>query len=163
MVEDQLTCESELPTAPYASPRGYRLCARPMGCVLLALGFPGAEAPCVEAFAVRPAGPLTWILIGEAPLSSADLAQREAALGGAVALVDLTHGRERLEISGPGAVRKLAAGVAVDLTASAFPVGASCQTLCGHIAVHLTRTGPECFELIVGRSIAHDLWRALAG
>lgn len=133
--------------------------ARPMGHMLLALGFPGAAAP---AFAVRPAGPQTWIVIGDAPLSPGDLAQRESELGGAVALVDLTHGRERLEISGPGAARKLAAGVAVDLASSAFPVGASCQTLCGHIAVHLTRTGPESFELIVGRSLAHDLWRALS-
>ena len=160
MVEDQLARESELPPAAYSSPRGYVLRARPMGHMLLALGFPGAEAP---AFAARPAGPLTWIVIGEAPLGPADLAQREAELGGAVALVDITHGRERLEISGPGAARKLAGGVAVDLAASAFRVGASCQTLCGHIAVHLTRTGLESFELIVGRSLAHDLWRALSG
>jgi len=160
MVENQLVCESELPAAPYTSPRGFVLSARPVGHLLLALGFPGAAAP---AFAARPAGPSTWIVIGEAPLSPADLARREAELGGAVALVDLTHGRERLEISGPGAARKLAAGIAVDLAASAFPVGASCQTLCGHIAVHLTRSGPESFELIVGRSLARDLWRTLAG
>jgi len=133
--------------------------ARPMGHMLLALGFPGAAAP---AFAVRPAGPQTWIVIGDAPLSPGDLAQRESELGGAVALVDLTTVGSVWK--SPGQARRASSPLAsrsISLS-SAFPVGASCQTLCGHIAVHLTRTGPESFELIVGRSLAHDLWRALS-
>jgi sarcosine oxidase subunit gamma len=156
MIDDQLQPVAELPAAVFRSPRGYELRARPMACLLLALGLPGAEAPA--SLALRPAGPQTWFILGDAPLSPAEIAERE---GGGVMLVDQTHGHERLEIAGPGAARKLAAGVAVDLSPSAFPEAASCNCLCGHIAVHLTRTGAESFELIVARSFAADLWQAL--
>ena len=135
--------------------------ARPTGHVLLALGFPGANAPRpieAETFSLRPAGPDSWLIVGDRPLSAAE---RETALGADIALVDLSHGRERLEISGPGAARKLAAGVAIDLSPSAFPEGASCETLFGPIAIHLTRTGPDRFEIFVSRSYAMSLWRGL--
>ncbi len=147
-------------------PKGYVLSARPAGHLLIALGFPGAAAPTgiaeTQPFALRHAGPQTWLIVGDARIGPQELAERERQLGGAVALVSQTHGRARIEISGVGAARRLTAEVAVDLSPLAFPEGASCNTLCGHIAVHLTRTGPESFEIIVGRSFAGDLWHSLA-
>jgi sarcosine oxidase subunit gamma len=166
MSEDQLLVAPELPSAPYQAPRGdYVLRARPVGHVLSALGFPGAEAPRIIAeagpFALRSAGPQSWVVVGETPLSPAQLAEREQRRGGAVALIDQSHGCERLEIFGPRAAHKLATGLAVDLSLPTFPEGASCEALFGPIAIHLTRTGRERFEILVGRSLAMSLWRRL--
>jgi sarcosine oxidase subunit gamma len=137
---------SELPTEPLASPRGdFTLRSRPPSRVTLALGFPGAAPPAGRP---RRCGPGDWLLVDE-----------DAQAPG-YGLIDLTHARERIEISGPGAVRKLAAGVAVDL--ARLDVGESCECLYGHIAVHLTRTGAETYELLVARSFARSLWTALS-
>ena len=45
---------------------------------------------------------------------------------------------------------------------TAYP-GASAQTLIGPIGVHLTRTGPRAFELMVLRGFADSLWHDLDG
>jgi sarcosine oxidase gamma subunit len=78
-----------------------------------------------------------------------------------VDIVDQSHGRVRILVRGPMAVRVLAKGTAVDLALSAFPVGHASTTLIGHIAAHVTRIDQDAFELIVLRSFAESLWDEL--
>ncbi|UJW87313.1 sarcosine oxidase subunit gamma [Devosia sp. SL43] len=113
-----------------------------------------------EQAQLRSAGYAQWLLIG-AVGTSLDLVAIEAALGRDAALVDLGHARVRISIAGPSAADALAKGCAIDLDPEAFPPGRSAQTLLGHIGVHLTRIGPEAFELIVMRSFALNLWQDL--
>ena len=134
---------SELPSVPFEAP-GWRLANKPAADIALALAF--ADGPAPEGADVRDAGPRRWLLIGEAPFAVRDGLQ----------LIDLSHARERLELSGPDAAAKLATGTAVTLTE-----GASAQTLFGPLAIHLTRTGPQTYEILVARSLALSLWRAL--
>lgn len=145
-------------------PEAYRLSALPVGRLWLAVSFGlplegrlAAFAP--QPFALRAAGPLTWLIVGDDPLP---FAEAERALAPEGALIDISHGRLRYEIAGPGARAKLATGIAVDLAPSAFVEGEACETMFNHISVHLTRTGADRFEILVGRSFAQSLWRELA-
>lgn len=113
-----------------------------------------------EQAQLRSAGHGQWLLIGAYGVSF-DVAALEATLGGDAALVDLGHARVRIGIAGPSAADALAKGCAIDLDPEAFPPGRSAQTLLGHIGVHLTRLGPDAFELIVMRSFALNLWQDL--
>jgi len=134
---------SEIPTLPFEAP-DWRLANKPAAHIALALAF--ADGPAPVAAVVRNAGPRRWLLIGDAPFAeSADFK-----------LIDLSLARERLELSGPGAAAKLATGTSV-----ALADGASAQTLFGALAIHLTRTGPQSYEILVARSFAASLWRAL--
>jgi len=159
-----------LPETPYETPqRGCRIVSKPAGHILQILAPPfaaGVESRLIEltggdAHALRGAGPGVWRLVGEASLTPQDIVDREARLGPQVHIIDQTHGRVRLEISGAGAVRLLATGAAIDLSPPRFPVGSACETQFGRIGIHLARTGADRFELLVGRSYAMALWEEL--
>lgn len=134
---------------------GARVTALPEGWVLHLLGRVGAAAP--ELDGLRVAGPGQWFLVSDAPVDVAALAARFPDL----AICDQGHGRVRIAVEGPEAMAMLAKGTAVDLERMA--VGASAQTLIGPIGVHLTRTGPRAFELMVLRGFADSLWHDLDG
>jgi sarcosine oxidase, subunit gamma len=141
----------------------YRLRALPAGPIWLAVSFGEAlesrlAALAPRPFALRAAGPLSWLIVGDDPLP---FGAAERALSPEGALIDLSHGRVRFEISGPGARHKLSTGTAVDLAPVAFAEGVACDTLFNHIGVHLMRTGADRFEILVGRSFADSLWREL--
>ena len=68
-----------------------------------------------------------------------------------VDIVDQSHGRVRIGLSGEKATAVLAKGTAADLALAAFPVGHATTTLIGHIGAHITRTGETAFELMVLR------------
>lgn len=144
--------------------RGYRLRQLPAGRIWVAVSF-GAPlegrlaALAPQRYALRDAGPRAWLIVDDDPRPFADA---ERALAPEGALVDISHGRARYEIEGPGARAKLATGTAVDLSSAAFAEGAACETMFNRIGVHLTRTGADRFELLVGRSFAESLWRELA-
>ncbi|OQP84800.1 hypothetical protein BTR14_18255 [Rhizobium rhizosphaerae] len=111
---------------------------------------------------LRPLAPGQWLLIGNAPLTPEDLTGLEERLKPVADIVDQSHGRVRIALSGPAARAVLAKGTAVDLDAAAFPVGHAAQTLIGHIGAHLARTGEDSFELTVLRGFAESLWDDLA-
>ena len=141
----------------------YRLAALPATHIWLAVSFDETLEGRLAAFASRPfalraAGPLTWLIVGD---DARNFADAERALTPEGALIDLSHSRLRYEIEGPGARAKLATGTAVDLAPLAFAEGAACETMFNHISVHLTRTGADRFEILVGRSFAESLWREL--
>lgn len=140
-------------------PDAYRLNALPAGHIWLAVSFGQPLADRLAALAPRAAGPLAWLIVGDEARSFVETGRALAPEG---ALIDLSHGRVRYEIEGPGARAKLATGIAVDLAPSAFAEGAACETMFSHISVHLTRTGADRFEILVGRSFAESLWRELA-
>ena len=160
-----------LPETAYETPNGdCRIAFRQTGHVLQVLAPPfGADVSAHlsklsegGSCAVRATGPGAWYVVGDALLTPQDVAHWETQLGAQITLIDQTHGRVRLELSGPGAARRLATGTAVDLSLHRFAEGAACETLFGHISIHLTRTDPDRFEVLVGRSLALSLWDELA-
>ncbi|UXT20009.1 sarcosine oxidase subunit gamma family protein [Agrobacterium tumefaciens] len=111
---------------------------------------------------IRAVSPGQWFIVGEHPLSHADMKALLAALEPQATGVDQSQGRVRIRIEGKMAERVLAKGTAVDLSLAAFPVGHSAATLIGHIAAHLTRVNAQVFEVIVLRGFAESLWDDLA-
>ena len=111
--------------------------------------------------AVRPYGPGQWLVIGDAPLSAAEIFGKTPLLEGKASMSDQGHGRIRIGISGTAVEAVLAKGTAVDLALSNFPVGHSAMTLIGHISALISRTGTESFELLVLRGFAGSLWDEL--
>ena len=98
-----------------------------------------------------------------------DLAKElRALLGETASVVDNSHGRAVIRLTGPKARDLLAFGTAIDLAPEVFPVGAGAATLLGHIAVTLIlrdespETGPV-FEIVVARAFAESLWDWLTG
>jgi sarcosine oxidase subunit gamma len=132
-------------------PGGVSLRALPAGGLWLLLGRAGAPAPDLPGADLRPAGPGQWFLLAE---------ELPAGLDG-FAVSEQGHGRLRIALEGPDAAALLAKGTALDL--DALGLGASAQTLIGPIGAHVTRLGPERFELMVLRSYAESLWHDLAG
>lgn len=111
--------------------------------------------------AVRPYGPGQWFVVGDAPLSAAEIFGKTPLLDGRASISDQGHGRIRIGISGQAVETVLAKGTAVDLDHASFPVGQSAMTLIGHISALITRTGTESFELLVLRGFAESLWDEL--
>ncbi|QCL96336.1 sarcosine oxidase subunit gamma family protein [Agrobacterium tumefaciens] len=111
---------------------------------------------------IRAVSPGQWFIVGEHPLSNADMKALLAALEPQATGVDQSQGRVRIRIEGKMAERVLAKGTAVDLSLAAFPAGHSATTLIGHIAAHLTRVDAQVFEVIVLRGFAESLWNDLA-
>ncbi|MFO1148002.1 MAG: sarcosine oxidase subunit gamma family protein [Alsobacter sp.] len=168
MAEAPTLMRAALPAAPVERP-GVRISALPAGHVIQVLAASGSgdlrQRVSVLAdgtsHALRKAGPDGWYLVGEAPWSRSRLDEAGAALGESAALVDQSHGRVRIGLSGPGCRRLLATGTAVDLSDAMFPVGAATETLFGHVGVHLTRVGEDAYEILVGRTFAQTLWDEL--
>jgi sarcosine oxidase subunit gamma len=125
--------------------------ARELG---LALPAPGGSA-LQAAYGAVWLQPGSWLI--QAPASEgAALAQRLAsALDGIAALVDPSHGRCVLRLSGQQARAVLAKICRLDLHPRSFAVGASATTLVGHVActMRLVDETPA-FDLIVGASYA---------
>jgi len=147
-----------------------RLEALPEGLVAHILGY-NTSALAMErlqkladarALSLRETSLDQWFLVGDKAYSDADLASLAQDLQPDFILSDQSAGRVRLRIEGEGVTHILNKGIALDLELNAYPVGKSTACLCGHIGVHLTRQGPDLFEIIVLRSFAVDLWQELA-
>ena len=82
-----------------------------------------------------------------------------APLAAQAAVVDQSHARTLLRISGPRVRDALAKGVALDLDPRAFRPGDAAMTGVAHIAVQLWQTdkGPT-YVLSVARSLAGSFW-----
>ncbi|MCF1463218.1 sarcosine oxidase subunit gamma [Agrobacterium vitis] len=126
--------------------------------VLHLLGKPGDAAPTPQGgFALRSAGPGQWFAVAPAG------ADQAAAFDANVFLVDQSHGRTLIRISGAPVRQVLMKGTALDLHPDQFAIGNATTTLIGHISVNLCRTGEDQFELLVLRGFAESLWDELAG
>jgi sarcosine oxidase subunit gamma len=113
-------------------------------------------------FVVRPVSPGQWFIVGDKTLTHAETQTLIASLKPKADGVDQSHGRVRIALHGPKAMRVLAKGTAADLALPAFPIGNATTTSIGHISAHLTRTEADRFEIIVLRGFAESLWDDLA-
>ena len=85
----------------------------------------------------------------------------EERLGDAASVIDQSHGRVTIAISGEKARAVLAKGTPVDLHPDRFAIDRSALTQMAHIGVHLTRTGPDEFRLSVFRGFSESFWEWL--
>lgn len=108
-------------------------------------------------FEARFSGPGEWLVLSDVHAPETLVAELAVRLGDFAFVVDQSHGRVVLTLSGTGAARILANGVAVDLHPDAFPVGRAANVLCNHLSLNLARTGEESFDLTVMRSFAEAL------
>lgn len=99
-------------------------------------------------------GPDEWLLMQ--PLAGGDWAgQLAARLGDTLcSLADVSHRQVALGVFGDRAKDILASGCALDLSLTAFPLGACTRTMFAKAEVVLWRTGVESFHLEVWRSFA---------
>lgn len=108
-------------------------------------------------FEFRFSGPGEWLVLSEVHAPETLAAELSVRLGDVAFVVDQSHGRVAMTLSGPDAARILANGVAADLHVDAFPVGRSANVLCNHLSVNLARSGEHSFDLVVMRSFAEAL------
>lgn len=98
--------------------------------------------------------PMRWIAVSETPLDRPDLPADDGTL------LDLSHARTRIRVSGPATRDLLARHVSIDLRPGSFGDGHSATTAIGGLAVLLlARSGGV--ELLVFRSFALALWEDL--
>ena len=99
-----------------------------------------------------------WFLAGPATLADAVRAKLKPADG---SLIDLTHGRAALRLSGPKAEWVLSKLYAVDFNLPPFPVGTGLSTTHHSIFTQIYRRDAQTFDLFVFRSFARSFWHTL--
>jgi sarcosine oxidase subunit gamma len=108
-------------------------------------------------------GPDQWLAIKQPAPNEGMEALLAAPLAGLAALVDQSHGRTLLRVTGPRVGDALAKGVPLDLHPRAFMPGDAAATLLCHIPVLLWQTDAKpTYEFAVARSLAQSFWRWLA-
>ncbi len=76
-------------------------------------------------------------------------------------LIELTHGRTSLQISGPKAEWVLSKLFAIDFSAAEFPVSTGLSTTHHGILAQIHRYDEQKFDLFVFRSLARSFWHTL--
>ena len=106
-------------------------------------------------------GPDQW-LAAQHPAPKDGMEARLAPLVGLAALVDQSHGRTLLALTGPRVRDALAKGVPIDLHPRAFRPGDAASTLIAHIPVHLWQVDDRpSYEFAIARSLAQSFWQWL--
>ncbi|MCY4363120.1 MAG: hypothetical protein OXE42_13210 [Gammaproteobacteria bacterium] len=104
-------------------------------------------------------GPNDWLLLD--PVQETDRiagALREAAGGATSVLTDVSDAWSIIEITGEGAVSRLAQGCSVDLHDRVFPAGRYALTRLQHLSVIIHRLDDTPrFRILVDRSVAQYL------
>ncbi|MBD8877176.1 sarcosine oxidase subunit gamma [Roseibium polysiphoniae] len=152
-----------------ASTAGIVLTASTQSTILQVLSPPGATGVAeklqawvgAEGAGLRPNGPGNWFVVCDAQPPRESLEALSKTLEGRAELLDQSHGRTRIKVSGPKVTQMLAKGTAIDLREHQFAPGQSAPTLFGHISAQLTRVSPENFEILVLSSFALSLWDSL--
>ncbi|MGB8816994.1 MAG: sarcosine oxidase subunit gamma family protein [Rhizobiaceae bacterium] len=99
-----------------------------------------------------------WFLAGPATLGDSIRAKLKPADG---SLIDLTHGRTALRISGSKAGWVLSKLYAIDFSLAAFPVGTGLSTAHHSIFTQVYRRDAQTFDLFIFRSFARSFWHTL--
>lgn len=108
------------------------------------------------------AGPNQWLVAMASPPTVGLDAVLAAALGRHAAIVEQSHARTLLRISGPRVRDALAKGLALDLHPRAFTPGHAAMTTVAHIAVHLWQLDDTpTYEIAVPRSNTSSFWHWL--
>jgi heterotetrameric sarcosine oxidase gamma subunit len=82
-------------------------------------------------------------------------------LNSPASMIDVSHRDAALSVSGPRAAWVINTFCALDLHASAFPIGMCTRTVFGKAEILLWRTGAEDFRIDVARSFAPYVWACL--
>lgn len=114
-----------------------------------------------KALRVMQAGPDQYFVQGWGKAEGALDSELKKKLGSDVSVVDQSHGRVVIIISGPKSRAVLAKGTPVDFHPSHFKHGQSAQTQMAHASVHITRIGADEFAMSVFRSFSESLWEWL--
>ena len=108
-------------------------------------------------------GPDRWLACKEPAPDVGMEALLGAHLAGLASLVDASHDRTLLRLTGANVRDALAKGVGVDLHPRAFQPGDAAATLLSHIPVHLWQIDEQpTYEFAVVRSLAQSFWQWLA-
>lgn len=99
-----------------------------------------------------------WFLAGPEGVDESIASKLKPADG---SLVDLSHGRTCLRISGPTAEWVLSKLYAIDFDISAFAAGTGLSTTHHSIFTQIYRHDSETFDLFVFRSLARSFWHTL--
>jgi methylglutamate dehydrogenase subunit D len=99
-----------------------------------------------------------WFLAGPATLADAIRARMKSADG---SVVDLTHGRTSVRVSGPKAEWVLSKLYAIDFSLAAFPVETGLSTTHHSIFTQIYRRDAQNFDLFLFRSLARSFWHTL--
>ena len=111
---------------------------------------------------LRATGAGIWQLAGD-PATIPDAASLRANIAGVGTVVDLSHARAVLQLSGRAAAKTLAKHCGLDLYSAAFPTGAATNTRFGHLGMTLARIDDApTFELMVFRGYAAFVFESLA-
>ena len=103
-------------------------------------------------------GPDQWLAYGP-PGKDAELAE---VFSGLAFIVDQSHARALVRVTGPRARDALAKGLAIDLHPRAFATGSAAATSVAHIAVLLWQVDDRpTYEFAVPRSYALSFWHWL--
>ncbi len=113
------------------------------------------------ALAILWAGPGQWSVRG--PGDYAAIEAEFAALAAYGVLIDQSHARALLVVSGPRARDALAKGLDIDLHPRAFRKGDVALTQAVHISAHIRQLDDRpAYEIAVPRSFAGSFWRWLS-
>ena len=107
-------------------------------------------------------GPEQWLACRYPAPAEGMEAMLARPFGGLAAIVDQSHGRTLLRITGPRSCEALAKGVAIDLHPRAFMRGYAALTSVAHIGVHLWQIDDRpTYEFAVPRGFALSFWHWL--
>ncbi len=99
-----------------------------------------------------------WFLAGQEGMNEPISAKLKPGDG---SLIDLSHGRTCMRISGPKTEWVLSKLYAIDFSLDAFPVGTGLSTTHHSVFTQIYRHDAETFDLFVFRSLARSFWHTL--
>ena len=114
-----------------------------------------ADAPGAICFAIAVN---RWFLAGSEGTDALIAAKLKQSDG---SLIDLSHGRTALRISGPKAEWVLSKLYAIDFSVATFPALSGLSTTHHSIFTQIYRHDEETFDLFVFRSLARSFWHTL--
>jgi methylglutamate dehydrogenase subunit D len=101
------------------------------------------------------AGPSQWLALGEPPAGQVLYASLTSSLADLASVIDLSHARAIVRVSGPRARDALTKGLLIDLHPNVFGPGDAAITAVSHIGVHFWQVDTiPTYEFTVFRSFA---------
>ena len=116
----------------------------------------GIAAETKAAFGFAPG---KFLVVDQDEGLASEFAEAIAAEIGTV--IDLSHGRTAIRISGRKAEWVLSKFFAIDFALPAFPVGSGISTVHHDIFAQIQRSGADQFDIFVFRSFARSFWNSL--
>lgn len=141
---------------------GVQLSERRMLAIADVAAWPGGSKKASNAISAYECyyehAPHRWTVINDDPNMPVNLAKK---LGDAGTVVDLSHGRTVLRVSGSKAQWVLPKLFAIDFSETAFPPASGLATQHHEISAQIYRVDQTTFDIIVFRSYARAFWHTL--